>query len=101
MQNPDMTLSLKDIESQNETSNSLPGSAEQCVWSIDDIHVFCAVSDSSSADVIYKINTSDWTYSIAAEPGMPVKELILTGLEDNLIFTGATDEKLYSIKISN
>ncbi len=100
-QNPSTLLWLKDVESKEEIPSELIGSANQCVWSIDDIHIFCSIPDSSSADVIYKINTNDWSSKMVAEPMMSVKELLLSNLEDNLIFISATDEKLYSIKISN
>jgi hypothetical protein len=99
IQDPKMMLGLKKAETGDEIISELMGSARKCAWSVDDVNIYCIIPDTPSEDVIYKINTDDWKLKIAAEPKALVKELLLSNLEDNIIFVGESDNKLYSIKI--
>lgn len=94
-------LQLKDIELRSEQNLNIEGRASKCVWSLDDVHVFCALSTSPLIDEIYKINSSDGSKKLVAEPEMPIKSLLLTPSEDTLLFINTSDEKLYSIKIAD
>lgn len=96
---PDTTLNIKNLESKEEREIA-KSSASKCVWSIDDINVFCAISKSPSIDEIYKINTLDGSQKLVAEPLTGVREILLSPLEERLVFVDASDEKLYSIKIA-
>lgn len=91
-------LSIKDLASKEERS-LLPASASKCVWSIDDVNLLCAIQKSPSVDAIYLINTIDGSEKLIAEPLMAVRDLLLSPLEDYLVFIGVSDDKLYSIKI--
>lgn len=71
----------------------------KCVWSIDDIHAFCALPKSPSTDEIYQIDSINGSRRLITELPILAKNLLLSTLEDYLLFTGAGDEKLYAIKI--
>ena len=100
-EDPATLLWLNNLITNEVKQLEIPGSAYNCVWSIDDINVFCAIPNTASADDIYKINTVDGSYVLAAEPFMILSELILSPLEDQVIFINAVDEKLYSIKLAD
>lgn len=96
---PDIKLWIKDMASKEE-KELIPGSAFKCVWSIDNVNIYCAIAKSPSIDEIYFINTADGSNKLIAEPDTPIKELFLSTVEDRILFINAADEKLYSIKIS-
>lgn len=97
---PGSMLWIKDIDSKAEIPLNLEGRGSACDWSIDDIHVFCAIKKSPSVDEIYKINSQTGVSELAAEPDMPIQDLFLMSLEEYLIFTDLRDNKLYGIKIT-
>ncbi len=94
-------LWIKDLETREEKPLNIAGEASKCVWSIDDINIICALMKSPSVDELYQINTSDNSQELIAEPEMLIKEVLLSEIEDYIIFQGASDEKLYGIKISD
>jgi len=97
-------LFIKNIETDAETSIDMlnvAGAASLCVWSIDNTHIYCALSKSPSVDIVHKINTQDKTLKIAAEPNALIKEILLSTLEDYILYVNASDGKLYSIKVSD
>lgn len=75
--------------------------ASRCAWSIDDLNLYCAVAKSPTEDELYRINTEDKKAELIAQPGMQIGEFILSTLENYVIFTGASDNKIYSLKIAN
>lgn len=93
-------LKIKNIESREERILT-EASASKCAWSIDDFTVFCAIPKSPSVDEIYQINTLDGSRKLVAEPLMSIREILLSPLEEQIMFVSASDEKLYSIKISD
>ena len=99
--NQGVILSFREMQSGKDTSLDIPGSAYQCIWSIDDINIFCSIPSSSSTDDIYKVNTTSGSYNLIAELDMLVNEFFLSPLEDRLFFTSTSDKKLYGLKISN
>ena len=94
-------LFITNVETREEKPLNLEGSASKCTWSIDDVNIFCALAKSPSVDDIYQINTLDGSKKLVAEPGFTIKEVLLSGLEDHLLFVSVVDEKLYGIEISN
>ena len=97
---PAIDLMVKDVASKEEKKLAQV-SASKCVWSIDSATIYCAIPKSPSVDEVYSINTLDGSQKIAAEPNMPVKNLLLSTLEDYLLFISASDEKLYAIKTAS
>lgn len=95
------SLSVKDVDTREERPLNIEGSASKCAWSIDDVNIFCALSKSPSADEIYLINTSDGSRKLIAEPGVLIKELLLSSAEDYLLFISASDDKLYAVKLAD
>lgn len=96
---PEPILWIKDKETMGERQLDVVGSASKCAWSIDDINIICALAKSPSVDEIYAINTSDGSYKLVADLEMTAKELFLSSAEEYLMFMGASDEKLYGIKM--
>ncbi len=94
------TLTVKDM-STGEEKILVTGFASKCAWSIDDLNVYCATPKSPSVDEIYRINTSDGTSKLVAEPFTQVKELFLSPAENDLYYINASDDRLYSIKIAD
>lgn len=92
-------LWLKDTDLKIETPLNLEGKASKCTWSIDDINVYCAVSESPSMETIYKIDTKTAVSKVFLEPLATISEMFLSNLEDYLIFVNASTGKLYGIKI--
>ena len=92
-------LAIKELDSRDERSLEIEGNASKCVWSIDEINIFCALAKSPSVDEIYLINTADRSRKLIADTEMPIKELFLSASEEYLLLVNAGDEKLY--KISN
>jgi len=91
---------VKDVASGEEVAFNLSGSAYKCAWSVDDEHVFCALPISSSRDSFYKLNIITGDTVLAAEIDIRVGEVVLSTLEDYLIFTDVSDNKPYAVKIS-
>lgn len=96
---PQPMLWIKNIDTKEESDLGLSGKASKCYWSIDDIHVFCAISKSSLVDELYEINTDNRSKKLIAEPYTLVRELLLSAVEDDLIYLNASDNRLYKIKI--
>ena len=94
-------LWVRDIGSEAEYPLSIEGRAYSCVWSRDDIIIYCTVAKSASTSELYLINTADKSSQLLAEPEIIAKDLLLSTLQDYIIFTSAIDKKLYSIKISD
>lgn len=92
-------LWVKDLETREEKPLNTEGDARKCVWSIDDINIICALMKSPSIDEIYQINTADGSKKLLSEPGLPIKELLLSKTEDYVFFVSASDEKLYGLRI--
>src|SRR3989338_5254983 len=94
-------LWVKELDSRSKKYLETGGNASRCVWSIDDINIFCALAESPSADEIYLINTSDGSRKFIFDPETSIKELLLSSSEDYLLFVSASNERLYAIKISD
>ena len=94
-------LWIKDLETREEKSLNIQGSADKCVWSIDDINIICALTKSPSVDELHQINTTSGVKSLLAEPEMSIKEVLLSGIENYLLFVGASDEKLYGVRLGD
>lgn len=92
-------LFIKNINDRSDYPLNIEGTASKCTWSIDDVTIYCALAKSPSIDNIYKINTLDGSKKIVAEPGFTIKDISLSGLEDFITFTSASEEKLYGIKL--
>lgn len=90
-------LFIKEVASRKEYPLEV-GEASKCVWSIDDLNVFCAISKSPSADEVYKINTTNASKTLIAEPEMKVKQLILTSGEDDLLLMSLSNN-LYKFRL--
>ncbi|MDP3697907.1 MAG: hypothetical protein Q8R55_07970 [Candidatus Taylorbacteria bacterium] len=97
---PSIKLWIKDLASKEE-KELIQASASKCVWSIDSINIYCAISKSPSVDEIYLINTDNGSSKLVAEPNIAIREMFLSTVEEHLLFTNTADEKLYSIKISD
>ena len=91
---------VKDVASGEEVAFNLSGSAYKCAWSVDDEHVFCALPISSWRDSFYKLNILTGDTVLAAEIDIRVGEVVLSTLEDYLIFTDISDNRPYAVKIS-
>lgn len=94
-------LRIKELETREERSLYAEGNAQRCVWSIDDINIICALMKSPSVDEIYQINTVSGSKRLLAEPGLPIKELLLSKTENYVFFVSTSDEKLYGVRIDN
>lgn len=92
-------LWIKDLDTREEKSLNIEGNANKCVWSIDDINIICALMKSPSIDELYQIDTTSSSKKLLAEPQLPIKEVVISGAEDYLLFISASDEKLYGLKI--
>lgn len=92
-------LWVKELETREEKSLNTEGDAKRCVWSIDDITIVCALMKSPSVDELYQINTVNGSKILLAEPGLSIKEIALSRVEDYIFFVSASDEKLYGLKI--
>lgn len=92
-------LSEAEAESNQEISLELTTPDSKCVRSIDSVHTFCALPKSPSADEIYQINSTDGSRRLITELPMLAKNLLLSNLEDYLLFTSVGNEKLYALKI--
>ncbi len=96
----DIRLWLKDVGTKEETPLGSGFSAANCTWSIDDKNVVCSTprSRGNTENEIYQINTSDASRELLATSTVGVKDLLLSSLEDYIVFTSPLDEKLYTIK---
>ncbi len=94
-------LWIKDLETREEKPLNIAGEATKCIWSIDDINIICALMKSPSVDELYQIDTVSGSKKLLAELEIPIKEVVLSGTEDYLLFISASDEKIYGIKISD
>ena len=92
---------VKDFETREEKPLNTAGSVDKCVWSVDDINIICALVKSPSIDELYEINTVTGSKKLIAEPEVSIKEVMLSETEGYLLFVGASDQKLYGIKISD
>lgn len=101
MTNPEIKLRVMDIESKIEKLLDITLPASRCVWSIDDVNIVCASPRSSSSDEFYRINTFTGSVELIAELELMVKDFFLSTTEDYIIFTNASDEKLYGIRIGD
>ena len=95
------TLWIKDLATQEEKPLNIPGSADKCVWSINDINIICALMKSPSVDELYQIDIATGSKKLIAEPEMLIKEVALSETENYLVFINASNERLYGLKISD
>lgn len=93
-------LYVKGLDSREERSLEIGGEASKCVWSIDDVNIYCALAKSPSADEIYRINVDTGLKKLLIDPEAKLKEMFLSSTEDHLFFINASDEKLYTTRLA-
>ena len=106
--NPDVTqesqLYFMDLANQEETSLNTVLNASKCVWSIDNKTIYCAGKDSfvtidtsSAQPLAKKIATLS---PEAQNSAATASNLLLTSLEDYLIFQNTQNGKLYGLNLA-
>lgn len=106
--NPDTTqesqLYFMNLANQEEINLDTTLNASKCVWSIDNKTIYCAGKDSfvtidtsATQPLAKKINTLS---SEAQSSASTATNLLLTGLEDYLIFQNTQNGKLYGLSLN-
>ena len=96
-------------DTKTETPVTTGVRAGECAWSIGRKHIVCGVDDTApfepgdiTAQRIEKISLQPLVRDVLVPSGtrkISVKEVLLSPLEDSILFLNAFDQKAYSLKI--
>lgn len=111
-------LQILDVKKHSTTTISLAGLPEKCIWSNDEVHIYCAIPKNipsgeypdswyqglvSFDDKFVKINTTNSEitslYDGQAKEPLDATGLFFDSKEENLFFINKIDSKLWSLNL--